>query len=208
MKRVVLIDGENLTYGLRTLLSSAPGGTEAPRTALKNYDFRRLIDELLADYAPAEILWFGARLRRYVYDEQIRRKSEEAIALQADFVNQLQRQKVTFIKVGYLRARESETCKQCGYCKWGLLEKGVNVGLAVRMVTEAARDVELVIISSDTDLLPAIRASRKLGAKVMHVGYEHTPIAALSTNADATRIITRPLAKKYTGTIGGNNDKT
>jgi uncharacterized LabA/DUF88 family protein len=72
----------------------------------------------------------------------------------------------------------------------------VDVGLAVRMLQEANPDTEIVVMSADTDLLPALRAARKMGAKIMHIGYEHQPIAALSTNSDATRLITKPLAKK------------
>lgn len=197
MKRVVLIDGENLTYGLRILLGSDE--QKAPRSSLNGYDFRGLIEEILSDTIPAEILWFGARLRRYDNDEVILAKSEAAIALQAGFVNMIQQQKITFIKVGYLRARESEACKGCGRVEWNLIEKGVDVGLAVRMLAEAKAGVEIVIMSADTDLLPAIRAARKNGAEIMYVGYENRPITALSTNANRTRLITRPLATKFQG---------
>lgn len=197
MKRLVLIDGENLTYGLRTLLNDDPDIAKAPRSILNGYDFRGLIEELLEDARPSDILWFGARLRRYTTDPIIQAKSEAAISLQAGFVNMLQSQKITFIKVGYLRARETEACKNCGETEWNLIEKGVDVGLAIRMLSEANENTEIVVVSADTDLLPAIRASRKMGGKIMHVGYEFKPIAALSTNSDSTRIITRPLARKY-----------
>lgn len=197
MRRIVLIDGENLTYGLRTLLNDDSSLDKAPRSILNSYAFRALVEDLLEDLEPSQILWFGARLRRYTNNEQIMAKSSAAIALQAGFVNMLQKQRIQFIKVGYLRARESEPCTKCGNTEWNLIEKGVDVGLAVRMLQEAKAGVELVIVSADTDLLPAIRTARKMGAKIMHVGYEYKPIAALSTNADTTRIITRPIAKKY-----------
>jgi uncharacterized LabA/DUF88 family protein len=196
MRRIVLIDGENLTYGLRKLLNEDARYDKAPRSVLNGYSFRKLIEELLEDEKPNEILWFGARLRRYDNNDQILAKSEAAIALQAGFVNMLQAQKITFIKVGYLRARESEPCNSCGNSEWNLVEKGVDVGLAVRMLQEANPDTEIVVMSADTDLLPALRAARKMGAKIMHIGYEHQPIAALSTNSDVTRLITKPLAKK------------
>jgi hypothetical protein len=108
MKRIVLIDGENLTYGLRHLLGS--NGDRAHRSILDGFNFRGLIEELLADNLPTEILWFGAKLRQYDQSDEIKRKSSEAIRTQASFVNQIQAQKVHFIKVGYLRARESEPC--------------------------------------------------------------------------------------------------
>lgn len=195
MKRIVLIDGENLTYGLRKLLGT--DGEKAPRSALNGFDFRGLVEDMLQDNLPVEVLWFGARLRRYTDSPEIQAKSEAAIALQAGFMNMLQQQKIQFIKVGYLRARESDPCKRCGEAEWNLIEKGVDVGIAVRMLAEAAGDVELVVISADTDLLPAIKAARKQGSSVMHIGYEYQPIASLSSNSNTTRIVTRPLARTY-----------
>ncbi len=196
MRRIALIDGENLTYGLRTLLAG-DGEERAPRSVLNNYNFRGLVEDLLSDRIPSEIIWFGARLRRYDNNEEIRVKSEAAIVLQAAFVNMLQNQKIIFHKVGYLRAREGEPCKDCGRREWNLIEKGVDVGLAVKLLTEANDQTELVVVSADTDLVPAFKAVRKTGAKIMHVGYEYRPSSALSSNADSTRIISKPQASKY-----------
>lgn len=112
-------------------------------------------------------------------------------------MNQIQSQKIHFIKVGYLRARETDPCEKCSHKSWKLAEKGVDVGLAVRMVTEANKDTELVVISADTDLLPAFIASAKLGAKIIHVGYETRPIYALTKVSDKSRLVTLPLAQKY-----------
>lgn len=195
MRRIVLIDGENLIYGIRQLLGD--NGNKATRSVVDNYNFRGLINELLADNLPSEVLWFGARLRLYEQSKEIKKKSSEAIKYQAKFTNLIQKQKITFIKVGYLRARESDPCEKCGHKTWKLAEKGVDVGLAVRMIQEAGRDTEIVVISADTDLLPAFQASSKLGAKLIHIGYETSPIYALTKVSDKTRIITLPLAQKY-----------
>ncbi|MGH7195789.1 MAG: NYN domain-containing protein [Candidatus Saccharimonadales bacterium] len=193
MSKIVLIDGENLFYGLRRLV----GGEElASREVFQSYDFRGLIEELLADDLPSEILWFGARLRQYDETPELLTKTKRAIYLQSKLVNLLQSQKIPFIKVGYLRAREAESCPNCGQQEWKLLEKGVDVGVAARMMQEAASGREIVLMSADTDLLPAIRASNK-SSKVMYIGYEYQPISALSRQAYATRIITKPLAQKY-----------
>ena len=195
MKRIVLIDGENLVYGLRHLLGN--NKNKAPRSVIENFNFRGLVEELLTDNLPSEILWFGARLRLYDQSPELQRKSSEAIKAQAMFVNQIQQQKITFIKVGYLRARESDPCDKCSHKTWKLAEKGVDVGLAVRMVQEANKTTEIVVISADTDLLPAFLASTKLGAKIMHIGYETNPIYALAKASDKTRTMTLPLAQKY-----------
>lgn len=195
MRRIVLIDGENLVYGLRHIMGAE--GENAPRSVVDNFDFRGLIEELLSDNPPSEILWFGARLRLYDHSDELRRKSGEAIRSQAKFMNQIQAQKIHFIKVGYLRARESDPCEECAHQTWKLTEKGVDVGLAVRMLTEANAETEIVVVSADTDLLPAFSGSAKLGATLMHIGYEFRPVHALINASGKTRTITLPLAQKY-----------
>ena len=194
MRRIVLIDGENLVYGLRTLLGSVEKPVE--RSALRGFNIRGLLEEILADNIPSHILWFGARLRIYDQNEEIKLKSESAVRQQSYFVNEIQNQKIDFIKIGYLRAREVPTGN--GTTEWRLAEKGVDVGLAVRIVTEAnVANTEVVVVSADTDLLPAFQAAAKLGARLVHIGYEHQPIASLSRAANATRTITIPLAQKF-----------
>lgn len=193
MKRIVLIDGENLNYGLRHLLGS--DGQLADRLALTGFHYRGLLDEVLADNTPSEILWFGARLRIYDQTEEVKLKSESAVRVQSYFVNEIQKQRITFVKIGYLRAREIEL--KDGTTEWKLVEKGVDVGLAVRIVAEANPETEIVIVSADTDLLPAFKQARRQGARLVHLGYEHRPIASLSNASHATRTITIPLAQKY-----------
>lgn len=54
MRRIVLIDGENLVYGLRHLLGD--NDSKASRSVIDSFNFRGLIEELLADNLPSEIL--------------------------------------------------------------------------------------------------------------------------------------------------------
>ena len=197
MRRIVLIDGENLTYGIRDLLGSAK--FKADRSKLENFNYRGLVEEILADNLPKEILWFGARLQKYKQTPTLLEKTSRAIAIQSRQVNQLQKQGITFIKVGYLRARETDPCANCGASEWHLAEKGVDVGLAVRMLQEADKNTEIAIFSADTDLLPAILAAKKKGSKIMYIGYENRPITALNKAADTTRLISRPIVNKYRG---------
>lgn len=70
MRRIVLIDGENLVYGLRHMLGE--NDAKAPRSEIDGFNFRGLIEELLSDNPPAKILWFGARLKMYDQSEDLR----------------------------------------------------------------------------------------------------------------------------------------
>ena len=75
------------------------------------------------------------------------------------------------------------SCPSChvfvAYCPWcgadlrGFEEKGVDTGLSVAMST-ASRSGELdiaILISSDTDMIPAIRSVRKDGHRVVHARF-------------------------------------
>lgn len=196
MKRIVLIDGENLVHALMALLSEADRD-EAARSVVDRFDFKGLLNDLLGGVPIDEILWFGTHLQRYDFDDEIREKSEAHIKWQSHFVNHILLQGIQYIKVGYLRARESDLCAECGHSNWRLIEKGVDVGLAVHMLAEADEQTELIVVSADTDLLPAFKQARKMGAKVVHVGYEHRSVSALSRVSDRTLTITTPLVMKY-----------
>ncbi len=193
MKRIVLIDGENLTYGLRQLLGTDE--SRADRSVIETFNYRGLIEDILQDQPPDEIIWLGAQLRVYNMSEEIKLKSETAVRQQSIFFNLINKQRIIFSKVGYMHAREVE-CDE-GHTHWKLVEKGVDVGLAVEMVSMASQDIELVVISADTDLIPAFKVARLKGSKILHVGYESRPIVSLSHLSDATRLITVPLAQKY-----------
>jgi hypothetical protein len=115
MKRIVLIDGENLMYALRLLLTdtSAVVGNKsmklASRTTINEFNFKAMLDELLSDNTVSEILWFGARLKMYDQTPELNMRSAEMIKNQSKFVNTLTQQGIQFIKVSYLRARGNGT---------------------------------------------------------------------------------------------------
>ncbi len=63
--------------------------------------------------------------------------------------------------------------------KTGLVyrEKGVDVSLAVDLVLRSCDRVigRAVVVSSDSDILPAVRVARARGIAVFYLGFEHEP---------------------------------
>jgi uncharacterized LabA/DUF88 family protein len=195
MKKIILIDGENLIHGLCGLLSNK--NTKYDRFDLINYDFRGLVKEILPKPKAYKIYWFGTKLKLYRQSEYLIQKTRLAIDFQSHFINKLQDQGINFIKAGYLRARETEPCATCKKTHWKLTEKGVDVSIAVEMVSNANKNTEIVIISADTDLLPAFKASSKLGATLISVTYSNIKSTALSKESYRTIYIDKGLAQKY-----------
>jgi uncharacterized LabA/DUF88 family protein len=72
-------------------------------------------------------------------------------------------------------------------------EKGVDVLMAIDMVTGACEEEydEVILISSDTDLIPAIQKVQSMGKKVRYVGFKGKPSYALIRNCDSHRLLTR-----------------
>lgn len=72
-------------------------------------------------------------------------------------------------------------------------EKGVDVQIAVDLCMKAIRGEydRLVLVSSDTDLIPAIREVKSLGKKVEYVGFDFAPSFALIRCADSRTLLKR-----------------
>lgn len=198
-ERIVIIDGENLTYGIRELLASDKE-SYAPRSVLLNYNYQGLINELLADQLPTSMSWFGAKLRIYDQTKDLKKQTTDIVYFQSKLINILSSQKIIFNKSGYLRARESKKCTRCKKSEWTLTEKGVDVAIAVEIIKSSGSNTEIILLSSDTDLIPAIKHSVELGTKVMFVSRETRPVNAISTAATSTRVMTKPIVQKYLNT--------
>lgn len=72
-------------------------------------------------------------------------------------------------------------------------EKGVDVQLAVDIMKGAYRDTYDIcyLVSSDTDLIPAIKEARSVGKKVVYVGFRHQVSYALNNQCDQSRLLTK-----------------
>jgi len=70
-------------------------------------------------------------------------------------------------------------------------EKGVDVLMAVDLLTGAYEDLydTAILVSSDTDLIPAIEKVRKMKKKIEYIGFSHKPSYALITNSDVRRLL-------------------
>ena len=84
----------------------------------------------------------------------------------------------------------------------GWHEKGVDVKLAIDILIGAYENLydKAIVISSDTDLLPAINKAVSLKKTVQYVGFSHRPSFALIRHAQPARLLTAdditPFVKK------------
>ena len=70
-------------------------------------------------------------------------------------------------------------------------EKGVDVKIATDLLVGAYENLydEAIIISSDTDLIPAMQKVKQLGKKIEYIGFGHQSSLALQTFATISRLL-------------------
>ena len=152
MKTVVYIDGQSFLYKVADVLIEA--GKLKEKQDLHTFSFRTLIEGLM-DEKGLDIRFYGTRLKRYKNPPDIARKSQIMVDSQRRLRNCLNSQNIAFIESGKLKLRDGDICKHCGKQDAHFQEKGVDVRIAVDMMSDAYHKQvqKLVLISSDTDLL-------------------------------------------------------
>lgn len=75
----------------------------------------------------------------------------------------------------------------------GQREKGVDVQIAVDLVVGAYENTydSALLVSSDTDLIPAIRKVRNKEKKVEYIGFSNRPSHGLIKNSTLTKTLSR-----------------
>ena len=77
-------------------------------------------------------------------------------------------------------------------------EKGVDVSMAVDIVEMACKNKIDVfyLVSSDSDLLPAVKSAIRNGKQVVYVGFSHKPSLALVANCTRSKLLERSELEK------------
>lgn len=168
MERVfILIDGSNFFHRLR-------------ETELKNllrFDYRAFTNFLLRKNREATIqtYYIGA-----VREELNNPKSKELMRNQRTLIENLRKHGW---KIGF-----GHMLKDNAYH-----EKGVDVLMAVDLVCGAYENLydTAILVSSDTDLIPALDKVRSKGKRVEYIGFSHKPSMGLIVHSDIRRLLTK-----------------
>ena len=177
----IYIDGENLLYGIVDVL--VKNNLIKERAELIKFDLISLFLEAVKnDTPPIDVRYYGTKVH-VVKDmgDEAKEQSQKMVDHKKEWDKWLETQKIQFITAGNLKARQK---------KDGVLfvEKGVDVTIAVDMVVQAyeAKNTHFVIVSSDSDVIPALRAIKKQGHKITYVGYKNMLNKAIVAHADNT----------------------
>lgn len=185
-KTIVYIDGQNFLYKVFPKLIDA--GLIRKTESITEIDIPHLLYSLFPN-EKLEIRYYGTGKikRQTAYGRDIEKKTIKFADALRRLKNYLKKSGVVFCAVGSLKVRDTDICKKCKLNSYKLQEKGVDVGLAVDFVADALmkKSKHAILISSDTDLLPAIQAVKAHSkVKVSFVGFSGEMVRAISALAD------------------------
>lgn len=163
----IVVDGSNLYHRLKELPNL--------KGSLLNFDYGAFAKWLTVERALVE--------KRY-YIGVIRAKPED---IKGQKLRSNQQKLFTRLKkggwhIGYGYILDTDE---------GRHEKGVDVHIAVDLLVGAYENLydTALLVSSDTDLIPALAKVRSMGKKVEYVGFSHKPSHALITHSDVRRLL-------------------
>ena len=175
-KRVAIyIDGSNFYYKLR----------ESEIFNITYFDYQGLAKWLAGDRKIISKRYYVGVVRAGEKDK----KGQSLRRNQVRLFNHLSSKIQNFIiKRGYLMKNDSV-----------YHEKGVDVKIAVDLLVGAYENMydTAILISSDTDLIPAIQKIKHLGKEVEYIGFSHKPSYGLIKNATETRLLTKNDIKEF-----------
>lgn len=174
MKCLIQIDGSNFYHKIKKL---------DPKIHLTNFDYRKFALSLIKPREVPTIIYYVGEIKNV----RENKKNRQLFASQQKLFANLKSQKV-FTKLGFL------------LLSGGVYhEKGVDVQIAVDITRGSIKNEfdTCYLISSDTDLLPAIKTAKEEKKKIIYVGFENSISNALSNNCSKTIILKKSQITKF-----------
>lgn len=173
-KILVQFDGSNFYNKVKKIL---------PQIHLTNFNYASFAAEITKTKNP-HMTYYVGEIKQY----ESNKKSKVLYANQQKLFTNLRNQNIE-IKLGYLLLSSGV-----------FHEKGVDVQIAVDIVKGSIKQEFDIcyLISSDTDLLPAIETAKTEGKQVVYVGFENSASRALMKNCSRYLILKKEQVSKFT----------
>lgn len=153
-RALIFIDGNNFYYKLKDITLGKTGILK-----LLDFNYQKFAKNLIKDNILVEIRYYVGAVKRQ--NGENREKSETLYANQQKLIGKLQQQNIPVI-LGNLIQHPDKIFH----------EKGVDVRIAVEMIRLAREDKYDIayLLSSDTDLVPAVEEVKSFNKQVCYVG--------------------------------------
>lgn len=171
-RSIVLIDGSNFYFKMKDL------GLHH----LTQFDFSSFLQCLVSNNSLVGATYYIGKIRT-----DGTTKVQKIFNHQRELLSYLKRHNISY-SLGYLLKSNGK-----------FHEKGVDVNMAVDILVATYEKLceQIIIVSSDTDLLPAIKKAREKGEKVEYVGFSHKPSLALVANCTSSKLLSKTDLEKF-----------
>jgi len=188
-RTIIYIDGENFLHRVEEILKDAKYISK--KEDITQLNIVKLFKQLFPEYKSPEIRYYGTRVRiKDIVDKDILKHAKNIVESQRRLKRSLTNQGVEFIAAGSLRVRETH-CRKCKKTTLVFKEKGVDVRLAVDFIEDARPGTKQIIVSSDSDLLPALKVARySKKSKIIYVHHAEVPNYAMIKASNESRVFT------------------
>jgi len=162
----IIIDGNNFYHRLK----------ELKLFNLLSFDYEKFTKFLISKrFLVSKNYYIGA-----IREERNNPKSKELMSGQRKLTGILQRDGWV-VKFGHMLKAD------------GYHEKGVDVQIAVNLLIGAYENLydTAILVSSDTDLIPALAKAREMKKRIEYIGFSHKPSYGLITHSDIRRLLTK-----------------
>lgn len=165
-KCIILIDGSNFYFKLRQL----------DLHNLLTFDFSSFAKKLAGNQRAIQSTYYVGKIRT-----DATKKTKQLFDNQRKLLAHLKAHKFKY-SLGYLMKTDGK-----------YHEKGVDVNMAVDMLVATYENLcdRIILVSSDTDLLPAIFKAKEKGKEVEYIGFSHKPTIALVAACNESRLLTK-----------------
>ncbi len=169
---LILIDGSNFYFKLKDLKLHN----------LLSFNFTKFVNFLTHSSKNTDICYYVGRIK-----QDSTEKTDKLFNAQQKLIGNLKKHKIRF-SLGYL-LKSGDVFH----------EKGVDVQIAVDMVVAAYEQKfdKILVVSSDTDLAPAIKKAREKGKVVKYVGFSHMPSVAMVSFCTESVLLTKEDITKF-----------
>lgn len=163
---MILIDGSNFYFKLKDLKLQN----------LLSFDFSSFFQFLIRNNQLAESVYYIGKVRT-----DGTKKTQRLFNNQRKLFAHLRKHHVRY-SLGYLLKSDGV-----------FHEKGVDVNIAVDLLVATYENTcdHISLVSSDTDLLPAIQKAKEKGKTIEYIGFSHRPSVAMVANCTISRLLTK-----------------
>lgn len=171
-KVLILIDGSNFYFKLKNL------GLHD----LLHFDFEKFSKFLAKSSNIVGARYYVGRIR-----QDGTKKSQALFSAQQKLIGILKKSKYRYC-LGYLLKNDGV-----------YHEKGVDVQIAVDIMIAAYENQcdRIILVSSDTDLSPAIKKAQNKGKIVEYIGFSHLPSVAMVSFCQESRLLTKDEIEQF-----------